>query len=150
VPEPDCAVGFDVCISSFCGKVAGELILRARLDHQIEHHGLEPWDVDAHYEDERRLYEIVAGANSKWCYNRRFFRSAQGRFGWGLDGIRQGDVVAVLYGAQHGLVLREVVGDADGEKRRYRIVGDCYLHGVMEGEAFEDDSGYQDAEFVLV
>lgn len=53
-----------------------------------------------------------------------------------------------VYGGRYPFVLREV-GGGGGEKR-YRIVGDCYLHGGMEGEAVEEGSGCLEMEFVLV
>ncbi|KAL2256443.1 hypothetical protein VTK26DRAFT_1651 [Humicola hyalothermophila] len=82
------------------------------------------------------------------------------RFGWGVDGVKEGDVVVVFEGGRWPFVLREVEGGEEGKgvgdaakggegKRRYRIVGDCYLHGIMDGEAMEDELG-EEMEFAVV
>ena len=59
----------------------------------------------------------------------------KGRFGWAVDGVEVGDVVVVLRGCDFPLTLR-----SDGEEAGYRILGDCYLDGVMEGQAVADDT----------
>lgn len=43
-----------------------------------------------------------------------------------------GDCIAVLTGRRVPFVLRPI-GDC------YRLVGPCYMHGVMDGEAFPKD-----------
>jgi hypothetical protein len=43
--------------------------------------------------------------------------------------MQVGDVVAVLFGARVPFVLRQ---QQDG---RYRLIGDCYVHRMMDGEA---------------
>jgi hypothetical protein len=82
-----------------------------------------------------------AGAQKKWCYNRRFFISAFERYGWAVDGTYFGDLVAILYDCKYLFLLREA---GDGT---YKIVGDCYIHGLMDGEALGDD--FQEEELVL-
>ena len=42
----------------------------------------------------------------------------------------EGDVICVFIGVKVPFVLRE---DEDG----YQLLGDCYVHGIMEGEALE-------------
>ena len=64
-----------------------------------------------------------------WCKNRRFYRSVTGRFGLAPDQTQQGDEICVLYGGPVPFVLRP---DGTG---RHEIIGDCYLHGIMDGEA---------------
>ncbi|PQE19335.1 heterokaryon incompatibility protein [Rutstroemia sp. NJR-2017a BVV2] len=46
-----------------------------------------------------------------------------------LDHVEPGDVVAVLIGSQVPFVLRKSVGG------RYKIVGEAYVDGIMDGEA---------------
>jgi len=43
-----------------------------------------------------------------------------------------GDVVFLVRGAEVPFVLRPV-GEVEGRKR-YRLVGEAYIHGVMDGE----------------
>jgi hypothetical protein len=64
------------------------------------------------------------------CYNRRFFRTVEGRFGWAPDQAKAGDQVCVLNGASVPFVVRRV--DMDD---CFELIGDGYLHGVMHGEA---------------
>jgi hypothetical protein len=47
-----------------------------------------------------------------------------------------GDVIAVLGGVP--LVLRRV-DDSKTDLEAYRLVGPCYVHGIMNGEAFQED-----------
>ncbi|KAK4445233.1 HET-domain-containing protein [Podospora aff. communis PSN243] len=62
---------------------------------------------------------------------RRLFTTAEcGFVGVGMQEVKKGDVVAVLYGFSMPVVLR---GDGEG-KGRWRVVGECYVHGLMEGE----------------
>lgn len=80
-----------------------------------------------------------------WAYNRRFYRTTAGRFGWAPDQARAGDCICVLYGGSVPFVLRPV------EHGRFEVVGDAYLHGRMFGEGMPADAGIDDdEEFHLV
>lgn len=68
-------------------------------------------------------------ACTRRCYNRRFFVSSAERYGWAVDGTKTDDIVAILYGCPILFLLRE---SGDGT---YKILGDCYIHGLMDGEA---------------
>jgi hypothetical protein len=70
---------------------------------------------------------------TKFCNNRRFFRTEKGRLGWGPDQMREGDVVCVVNGGVVPLVLRAV-----GE-RGIEVIGDAYIHGIMDGEVMSLD-----------
>jgi hypothetical protein len=52
-------------------------------------------------------------------------------------GVRRGDEICVLYGGRAPFVLRQAERDPDGygDRLLYRIVGEAYVHGVMEGQA---------------
>ena len=65
------------------------------------------------------------------CPGTRLFRTSTGHIGTGLNGIRVGDVVCVLYGGKVPYVLRQVGRARDN---RYRFIGDAYVHGLMEGQ----------------
>lgn len=88
-------------------------------------------------------HHTFSGANSKWCHNRRFFRSEAGRFGWAIDGAEPRDMIAVFRGCDYPFTLRP---NGDGS---YKIVGDCYLHGIMDGEAMVNES-LSEVEITLV
>lgn len=62
--------------------------------------------------------------------DRRFLVTEGGFYGLGPQLMQEGDVVAVVPGLNVPFVLRPT-----GEK--YRLVGACYVHGVMRGEVFD-------------
>ncbi|KAH6651000.1 heterokaryon incompatibility protein-domain-containing protein [Chaetomium tenue] len=59
----------------------------------------------------------------------------EGREGLGPAAAREGDVVAVLFGGVVPFVLRPCEGE-DGV-RFWRLVGECFVPGLMQGEAVE-------------
>lgn len=65
-----------------------------------------------------------------WGNNRRFCATRDGRIGWVPRDTREDDVVCVLFGGRVPYVLRPC-------ERGYTLVGECYIHGLMEGEAME-------------
>jgi hypothetical protein len=64
---------------------------------------------------------------------RSFFVTRDGHFGMGPAGIKQGDEIFVLEGGRCPLVLR-----LKGQNDHYILVGDCYLHKFMDGEAMAE------------
>ncbi|OLN96821.1 Heterokaryon incompatibility protein 6, OR allele 2 [Colletotrichum chlorophyti] len=56
------------------------------------------------------------------------FRTSGGYIGRGGHSVQQGDVVTVLFGADMPVLLRR-------EGSYYKIIGPCYVRGVMFGEA---------------
>jgi hypothetical protein len=77
-----------------------------------------------------------------WCIDRRLFCSKAGRFGWGRDQTRSGDVISVFDGGAVPSILRP---DGSGH---FKIVGDAYVHGIMDGEAMEMGLDDQDIELI--
>lgn len=67
-----------------------------------------------------------------YCRNRRFFTTESGHWGLGAPGLQKGDVCVVIYGADIPFILRPIPGC-----RKYRLVGQCYISGVMFGELLE-------------
>jgi hypothetical protein len=63
---------------------------------------------------------------------RRFFVTEKGLLGLGPKSIEEGDVVVILFGGSTPFLLRPV---KDGW--HWRLVGVCYVHDVMEGQAAE-------------
>ncbi|KAK2613248.1 hypothetical protein N8I77_000172 [Diaporthe amygdali] len=61
--------------------------------------------------------------------NRRFFTSVGGYFGLGPSCTEQGDVCAILFGADVPFILRPTA-----IRGRFRLVGQVYMHGAMYGE----------------
>ena len=63
------------------------------------------------------------------CYRRTFFATAEEWLGSCLETVLPGDAIVVLYGGKVPYVLRKQVCGS------YRLVGCCYVDGVMDGEA---------------
>jgi hypothetical protein len=74
---------------------------------------------------------MVFGKANARCYNRRFYCSTGGRFGWGVDGMEVGDQICILHGLSAPLILRQV------ENGGHKVIGDTYIHGLMYGEGIE-------------
>jgi hypothetical protein len=64
----------------------------------------------------------------KWCSGRRFFRTAAGRMGIGPGPMKEGDLLCLLFGGGVPYILR-------AKDDRYLFIGDCYVDGLMEGQA---------------
>lgn len=60
---------------------------------------------------------------------KRFCLLNETQFGWVPNETGEGDIIAMLSGGEMFYVLRPI---ATGE---HRLVGDCYLQGLMRGEA---------------
>lgn len=69
--------------------------------------------------------------------NRRFCVTRGGYFGLIPAGAQVGDLVCLLLGGDAPVVLRR--DESDG---LYIYIGDCYVHGIMYGEALEHDDFY--------
>lgn len=61
---------------------------------------------------------------------RRLFRTKKGYLGLGAHGLLKGDKVCILAGGAVPFILR-ARSTSDG----YELIGDAYVHGVMNGEA---------------
>lgn len=75
-----------------------------------------------------------ANAAAEACHRRSFFVTEHGFFGIGPSIMEEKDIVAVLLGSDVPFILRErsrLRPSLDG----YLLIGECYLHGIMAGEA---------------
>lgn len=66
---------------------------------------------------------------------RRFLVTANGYMGLAPGEARKGDRVAVVYGCSTPLLIRKVEEAVDD----WRLVGECYVYGLMDGEAIAMD-----------
>lgn len=67
---------------------------------------------------------------------RRLFRTGRGFLGLVPEKAIKGDLICILFGCSVPVVLRrhsspQTLGDY------FEFIGECYVHGLMEGEAFE-------------
>lgn len=79
--------------------------------------------------------------NTTASYNRRLLRTKRGAIGLGPNTTRVGDCVTILEGGKVPIILREV------SSLRWTLVGESYVHGIMQGEAFDSK---QSRPFVLI
>ncbi|KAF5565494.1 heterokaryon incompatibility (het-6OR allele) [Fusarium phyllophilum] len=70
--------------------------------------------------------------NLHWAIDQRMATTGSGYLCMVPGNTRAGDQIALLHGGRTPYVLRKA-----GEK--WRIVGECYVHGIMSGEAWSDD-----------
>ncbi|KAL6877850.1 heterokaryon incompatibility domain-containing protein [Trichoderma longibrachiatum] len=96
----------------------------------------------------------LTGDPFKWSHEatlitryRRFAVTRGGYFVLGPDALQEGDVVVILRGGKTPFLLREVRGhddsNADGG---WVLVGECYVHGLMDGEGWvgKEDGGREE------
>ncbi|KAI1801333.1 hypothetical protein F4811DRAFT_534894 [Daldinia bambusicola] len=68
---------------------------------------------------------------------RRLFMTSNGVLGWGPEGLKIGDQMYVLPGGRTPYVLRGLSEEYLDYDFSGEMVGDCYLHGVMDGQYAE-------------
>lgn len=79
----------------------------------------------------KRYRELLRSGNSfslsirQFALGRKFFASDSGRLGWVPAEARPGDKICFFHGWRIPFVIRSVL-------EGYELVGDCYLHGLME------------------
>lgn len=80
------------------------------------------------------------------CRNRRFFLTRNNYIGIGPVDAQVGDEIHVLSGARVPFVFRRSVPDEQGrdggndndeEMKEYSMIGESYVHGLMNGEALQ-------------
>jgi hypothetical protein len=90
----------------------------------------------------------VADDTDPWVFSHnmgtRLFATDNPRaiLGTGPEGLCVGDVVCVLFGGDVPFILRP------SPQGNYQLIGECYVSGVMRGEAL--DMGLGEREFLLV
>lgn len=57
---------------------------------------------------------------------------------------RKGDLVCILHGSEVPFVIRKEAGG------KYLLIGECYMHGIMEGELLKiKNATNKDESFAL-
>jgi hypothetical protein len=86
-------------------------------------------------------YHRVATACEASLHSRSFFSTQKGYIGTGPITAKVGDEVWVLFGGNVPFVVRRASsssgrdGSANAEELTCELIGDCYVHGIMNGEA---------------
>jgi hypothetical protein len=76
--------------------------------------------------DPGRFHEAFVRA----CIDRRFLVTKKGLIGIGPDTMKDGDVIVILFGGKVPYLVRPV-------DTGYKFLGECYVPGLMDGEAIE-------------
>jgi hypothetical protein len=70
-----------------------------------------------------------------FCAGSQLATTERGYLGLVPEEAKVGDVVCCLLGSGVPFILREVNTGRGGEQRCFRLVGESYIWGLMEGEA---------------
>lgn len=70
---------------------------------------------------------------------RQIFATERGLLGMGSDCVQEGDQVWMLFGGRAPMVLRPT-----SDPSEFTILGDCYMHGFMHGQAFDEKWGVRE------
>jgi hypothetical protein len=90
-------------------------------------------EMDNEWEDLLREQPELYVATIQTTYARKAFMTSQGYIGLGPGYLAKGDVVCILFGGTVPFILRAQQSDYGG----YRVVGEAYVHGIMDGEYME-------------
>ena len=66
--------------------------------------------------------------------NRRMFKTRGGYVGIGPKAMENGDKIALCKGGKVPFIIRP-----NGHVHEYHLIGDCYIHGMMYGESFNEE-----------
>ena len=92
------------------------------------------------------MWEVYETMANDTCVHRALFTTKRGYLGLGPELLQPGDVVSVLYGGKVPYILRPKDG-------HYLLVGDAYVHGIMDGEAVQQcrdgDSSIEEKVFEI-
>ncbi|KAF2629377.1 hypothetical protein BU25DRAFT_389536 [Macroventuria anomochaeta] len=133
--------------SAFCRTLVGDLIMdelpldrigsygRTRLQADFTH----LWHMRKQEHDVfPDLYESLVGMME----NQTFFITKSGYIGIGPPQIKPGDQVWVFNGGNVPFVMRKIKKEAE-DCPQLALVGDAYVHGIMDGEALNDEPHVQ-------
>jgi hypothetical protein len=68
--------------------------------------------------------------------DKEIFVTEQGYLGIAHEGIAKGDTVCIFSGGEVPFLVRK---RATSASNHFEFLSECYVHGVMDGEAFDDD-----------
>ncbi|KAF7555978.1 hypothetical protein G7046_g6420 [Stylonectria norvegica] len=134
--------GADVTIASPSGASMAELYAAFRR-HEIAFPG-ESKKPGRFTMDESRVNSSVYQLDMhRAAYGRRILTTVGGYVGLGPKSTVAGDSVVLLSGGATAYILRE-----DRKTSSYKFIGEAYIHGMMNGEAFEGDPVLQQFDIV--
>jgi hypothetical protein len=87
----------------------------------------------------------IAVNEQYYCFldGRKFAATSSNHFCLVREDVQLGDIIVVPQGAECPILLRP---RSDGQ---FTFVGDCYVHGIMDGEVWQD-KGNHVVEYVIM
>lgn len=79
---------------------------------------------------------LMALFHLRWAVDQRMARTKSGYLAIIPESSKVGDHIALLEGGKTPYVLRKV-------EEKWKILGDCYVHGVMFGESWDKESCHE-------
>jgi len=80
-------------------------------------------------------------------WNRKFLVAKEkARFGLAPKTAEEGDSICILHGCSVPVILRQHVAESDNY---FELIGEAYVHGLMDGEAMDAREGKDPDEFKL-
>ncbi|OJJ46186.1 hypothetical protein ASPZODRAFT_2071477 [Penicilliopsis zonata CBS 506.65] len=70
----------------------------------------------------------------------------QGRVGLVPTTAKEGDLIALFYGSRVPFIIRQ----SNEHTSEYNLIGECYIHGLMQGEWFHDKTSHEGIQIRLV
>ena len=113
----------------------GHVLCRYILDHISEVVNKRFESLDMKTIDDDGIGLQYGAAVKKWASGRVFCATEDRYLGWVPRGTAKGDLICVVHGGEVPYILRP---DPEG-RSHYQIIRDCYIHGIMEGEAMARD-----------
>ena len=99
--------------------------------------------VQRYLDEQRNQAALFERAARRFCYSMRAAITNTGFVGMVPCRTQRGDVVVVIKGVSVPMILRRE------EDRQFKVIGQAYFHGFMDGEVFEMDD-MKEEELTLV
>jgi Heterokaryon incompatibility protein (HET) len=99
-------------------------------------------------------HEAMLYTKLLWSHwnGRSFITTMSGHIGLALRTTKPGDSVCIFFGAPKPYIMRlasrlqaGAPSDSVGERRTHKIIAECYVDGIMNGELFQEQSFDEDA-----
>ncbi len=94
--------------------------------------------------EKRATLRLYFSAKQSACQGRRFFSTKGGRVGLGPAQLKAGDTICVFYSGGPLYSLRFKPAD-----KVTKLIGEVYVHGLMNNEAFTAEGRGEDQTFVI-
>lgn len=78
-------------------------------------------------------HERIEASLEKWSSKRRICLTRKDKLAFVPQSAKETDIICVLYGSRVPYVLRRI------EEGYYQVIGECYVYGIMDGEALDDN-----------